>query len=88
MVYLHKEKMLDHVQRRYPAKHYVMVDDKSNLLAAMKKVLGGRLTTIFVRQGHYAMDPISSRVEPVPDIVIERIGDLQKFKLSDFKVQS
>jgi len=55
LIYLHKERVLDHVQRRYPAAHYVMVDDKPNLLAAMKTVLGAKLTTVFVRQGHYAL---------------------------------
>lgn len=87
LVYVHKEKVLDHVQRLQPAKHYVMVDDKSSLLAAMKTVLGPKLTTIFVRQGHYAMDPQSNLVTPAPDIVIDRIGDLIKLSLSDFKVQ-
>jgi FMN phosphatase YigB (HAD superfamily) len=86
LIYLHKEKVLDHVQRRYPAKHYVMVDDKPNLLAAMKSVMGSKLTTVFVRQGHYAMDPNSAAVEPAPDIVIERIGQLTQLQLSDFKV--
>ncbi len=54
LIYLHKEKVLDHVQQRYPAAHYVMVDDKANLLAAMKSTLGAKLSTVFVRQGHYA----------------------------------
>jgi FMN phosphatase YigB (HAD superfamily) len=87
LVYVHKEKVLDHVQRRYPAKHYVMIDDKSNLLAAMKSVLGANLTTVFVRQGHYAMDPEANLVNPAPDLVIERIGDVTKLSLTDFKVQ-
>ncbi|HEY2684476.1 MAG TPA: hypothetical protein VGI93_13250 [Steroidobacteraceae bacterium] len=87
LIYVHKEKVLDHVLRLYPAKHYVMVDDKSNLLAAMKNVLGARLTTVFVRQGHYAMDPQAHLVSPAPDITIERIGDLIKYTQSEFKVQ-
>ena len=86
LIYVHKEKVLDHVLRLYPAKHYVMVDDKSNLLAAMKTVLGRKLTTVFVRQGHYAMDPQANLVTPAPDLVIERIGDLIKYTQSDFKV--
>src|SRR6185312_3781298 len=57
LIYLHKEKMLDSVVRRYPARHYVMVDDKLRILSAMKKAWGGKLTTIFPRQGHYALDP-------------------------------
>jgi FMN phosphatase YigB (HAD superfamily) len=86
MIYLHKEKVLDHVQRRYPAEHYVMVDDKPTLLAAMKGTMGTRLTTVFVRQGHYALAPESASVVPAPDLTIEHIGDLLNFKLTDFKV--
>jgi FMN phosphatase YigB (HAD superfamily) len=86
LIYIHKEKVLDHVERRYPAKHYVMVDDKSNLLAAMKLVMGPRLTTVFVRQGHYAHDPQANLVKPAPDLVIERIEELITLKLTDFKV--
>lgn len=87
MIYLHKEQVLDHMQRRFPAKHYVMVDDKANLLAAMKKVLGAQLTTVFVRQGHYALAAESNSVVPAPDLVIERIGDLLNHNLTDFKVR-
>ena len=87
MIYLHKEKVLDHMQRRYPAKHYVMVDDKANLLAAMKQALGPRLTTVFVRQGHYAVSPESKSAAPAPDLVIERIADLLNHKLTDFEVR-
>ena len=57
LIYIHKEQMLDDVERRYPARHYVMVDDKLRILAAMKTILGDRLTTVFPRQGHYAHDP-------------------------------
>jgi FMN phosphatase YigB (HAD superfamily) len=87
MIYVHKERVLDHMQRRFPANHYVMVDDKANLLAAMKSVLGAQLTTVFVRQGHYALAAESNSVVPVPDLVIERIGDLLNHNLTDFKVR-
>ena len=87
LIYIHKEKVLDHMQQRYPARHYVMVDDKANLLAAMKSVLGARLTTVFVRQGHYAMAAESKSALPAPDMVIERIGDLLNHNLTDFKVR-
>jgi FMN phosphatase YigB (HAD superfamily) len=87
MIYVHKEKALDHMQRRFPAKHYVMVDDKANLLAAMKSVLGARLTTVFVRQGHYALAAESNSVVPAPDLVIDRIGDLLNHNSTDFKVR-
>ena len=86
LIYVHKEKALDHAQRRYPAKHYVVIDDKSNLLAAMKSIMGRRLTTVFVRQGHYANDPKANAVEPAPDLVIERIEDLIALQPTDFKV--
>jgi FMN phosphatase YigB (HAD superfamily) len=76
LVYIHKEQMLDDVERLYPARRYVMVDDKLRILTAMKKVWRERLTTVFVRQGHYAADP--TQVDPYPpaDVTIERIGDL------------
>ena len=85
MIYLHKERVLDHMQQRYPARHYVMVDDKPNLLAAMKSILKGKLTTVFVRQGHYGLAAESNSVDPAPDMVIERIGDLIDHPLSDFQ---
>jgi FMN phosphatase YigB (HAD superfamily) len=88
LIYLHKEKVLDHVERRYPAAHYVAVDDKPNLLAAMKRVLRERLTAVFVRQGHYALAPASNGVQPSPDRVIERIGDIAALNLSDFEVRA
>ncbi len=88
LIYIHKERVLDHMQSRFPARHYVMVDDKANLLAAMKTAMGRRLTTVFVRQGHYALDPQSNSVEPRPDLVIERIGDLINHTLTDFQVRT
>jgi FMN phosphatase YigB (HAD superfamily) len=84
MIYLHKEQMLDSVERHHPARHYVMMDDKLRLLDAMKKVWGARLTTVFVRQGHYALDLASVSSYPAADITIERIGDLASMSLSDF----
>jgi FMN phosphatase YigB (HAD superfamily) len=86
LIYIHKEKVLDHVQRRYPASRYVAVDDKPNLLAAMKSQLRERLTTVFVRQGHYALAAGSNSVQPPPDRSIERIGDILSFQPSDFEV--
>jgi FMN phosphatase YigB (HAD superfamily) len=86
LIYLHKQKVLDHVERRYPASRYVVVDDKPNLLADMKLVLRDRLTTVFVRQGHYALAPGSNAVQPSPDRVIERIGEITTLNLSDFEV--
>ena len=76
LIYVHKEQMLDSVQRHYPARRYVMVDDKQRILAVMKTVLQDRLVTVFPRQGHYALDPINIATFPAADITVERIGDL------------
>lgn len=86
LVYLHKDKMMEHVQRLFPAPRYVMVDDKPNILAAVKSVLGAKVTTVFVRQGHYAHDVQSQIRIPPPDRVIERIGDLMSLNLCDLQV--
>jgi FMN phosphatase YigB (HAD superfamily) len=76
LIYVHKEQMLDAVQRRYPARHYVLVDDKLRILAALKRLLQERLTTVFPRQGHYAFDAIEVAKRPTADLTVERIGDL------------
>jgi FMN phosphatase YigB (HAD superfamily) len=85
MIYVHKERALGQVQQRFPANHYVMIDDKPNLLAAMKSTMKNRLTTVFVRQGHYALAAESKSVQPAPDLTIERIEDLINHTLSDFR---
>lgn len=76
LVYVHKERMLDAIRADYPARHYVMVDDKLRLLSLMKGAWGERLTTVFARQGHYALDGDALHQYRVPDITLERIGDL------------
>ena len=76
LIYIHKEQMLDAVERRYPADHYVMIDDKIRILDAMKRSWGERLFTILPRQGHYAHDPAEMTAHPPPQLVVERIGDL------------
>ena len=80
LIYVHKEKELKDVERRCPAKHYVLVDDKIRILTAVKRIWGKRVTTVFVRQGHYALD--QKRVEKYPpaDMTIERIGDLLGYR--------
>ena len=75
LIYIHKEQMLDDVERRYPANHYVFVDDKLRLLNAVKQSWDGRVTTVFARQGEYANAP-SVKTYPPADITIEHIGDL------------
>lgn len=84
LIYVHKEQELDDVAQRFPADHYVMVDDKLRILAAIKKTWGGRVTTVFVRQGHYALDPKILTTYPAADVSIERIADLLNCDLQDF----
>jgi FMN phosphatase YigB (HAD superfamily) len=81
LIYVHKELELDDVERRYPAEHYVMVDDKLRLLTAIKRVWGPRVTTIFPRQGHYARDPDILARYPSADISLPRIGNLLDYSL-------
>jgi FMN phosphatase YigB (HAD superfamily) len=80
LIYVHKEEMLDDVEQRFPARRYVMVDDKVRILAAMKAHWHDRLTTVFVRQGHYALDTALVAAHPAADIKVERIGDLLRFE--------
>ena len=81
LIYIHKELELEDIEQRFPADHYVLVDDKVRILTAVKKVWGERLTTVFPRQGHYARDSQAATYPP-PDVSIERIGDLLNFNLS------
>ena len=83
LIYVHKEKELDDLEQRYPAEHYVLVDDKLRILAAVKKFWGSRVTTVFVRQGHYAADPKVLASYPPADISIGRIGDLLHYHLPE-----
>ena len=78
LIYIHKEQMLDDVERRYPTARYVMIDDKLRILAAVKSIWRERVTTVFVRQGHYAHDPAIVSAAPPADITIERIADLAR----------
>jgi FMN phosphatase YigB (HAD superfamily) len=76
LIYIHKEEALDDVERRFPAEHYVLVDDKLRILDAVKQVWGERVTTVFPRQGQYAHDAKVISALPPADVTIERIGDL------------
>jgi FMN phosphatase YigB (HAD superfamily) len=84
LIYIHKEQMLDDVKRRYPANHYVMVDDKLRILAAMKKSWLEQLTTVFPRQGHYAHDARILAEYPAADITIDSIGTLSDYDFQAF----
>src|SRR5262249_31411975 len=81
LIYVHKEQMLEDVERRYPADRYVVVDDKVRILDAIKKVWGPRAMTVFVRQGHYAHDPSLLAAYDAPDVTIERVGELRTLVL-------
>ena len=76
LIYVHKELELEDVERRYPADHYLLVDDKLRILTAAKEVWGGRVTTVFPRQGHYALDPEILAQYPPADLSINAVGDL------------
>jgi hypothetical protein len=76
LIYIHKEHELNDVLARYPADHYVFVDDKLRILAAVKQAWGNRVTTVFPRQGHYAHDPKLLAEYPMADVAIDAIGDL------------
>jgi FMN phosphatase YigB (HAD superfamily) len=83
LVYIHKEEMLDDVRQRYPARHYVMVDDKLRILTAMKMIWGAALTAVFPRQGHFALAPRNMLAYPAADVTIEAIGELAHFERSE-----
>lgn len=82
LIYVHKERMLEDVERLFPARRYVMVDDKLRILTAVKAVWGERVTTVFPRQGHYANDPEATARYPEADLAIDRIGDLRRYELA------
>ena len=84
LIYIHKEQELDDVEHWYPAKHYVLIDDKLRILDAVKKVWGNRVTTVFPRQGQYALDPREIAAHPPADIAIDLIGDLLKHDRAAF----
>ena len=84
LVYVHKERMTEAIQRAYPAAHYVMVDDKPHLLAAMKRIFGAHITTIFVKQGHYAREAEHLVIDPAPDKTVMNIADLVGLAATDF----
>jgi FMN phosphatase YigB (HAD superfamily) len=81
LIYIHKELELEDVARRYPARRYVLVDDKPRILAAIKQAWGGRVTTVLPRQGQYAHDRAALAASPPPDLTVERIGDLLGYNL-------
>jgi FMN phosphatase YigB (HAD superfamily) len=87
LIYVHKEQELDDVERLYPADHYVLIDDKLRILAAVKKIWGERVTTVFPKQGHYALDPKALAAYPAADIELAKIGDLVTCDASAFSTK-
>jgi FMN phosphatase YigB (HAD superfamily) len=88
LIYVHKERELEDVERRYPAEHYVLVDDKLRVLTAVKRAWGARVTTVFPRQGHYAHDPEALAGHPPADLTVERIGDLVDHDLASLRARA
>jgi FMN phosphatase YigB (HAD superfamily) len=84
LIYVHKEEEVDDVERLYPAERYVMIDDKLRILDAMKKIWGKRVTTVFPKQGHYAVDPEILAQYPHGDIQLDHIADLVHHDLSQY----
>ncbi|HZU29922.1 MAG TPA: HAD family hydrolase, partial [Candidatus Angelobacter sp.] len=84
LIYIHKEKELQDVEQRFPADHYVLIDDKIRILTEVKKIWGTKVTTVFPRQGHYALDPRIVADYPPADITINRIGELVNYKMESF----
>ncbi len=87
LIYIHKERMLAEVARRYPAAHYVFVDDKPRLLDAIKRQWGARVTTVFPRQGHYALAPRDGALL-APDVTLEAIGELNDLDLASLRLRA
>jgi FMN phosphatase YigB (HAD superfamily) len=85
LIYIHKEEAIDDVERRFPAEHYVLIDDKLRILSAVKRFWGNRVTTVLPRQGSYAHDPKMTGDFPPADVTIERIGDLLGFDLPQLR---
>jgi hypothetical protein len=84
LIFIHKEQELDCVENFYPAKHYVMLDDKLRLLEAIKNAWEDRVTTVFVKQGHYALNKKEIAKYRPADLTIQRIADVVKMQRNAF----
>jgi len=87
LIYIHKEEELGDVEQRYPARHYVLVDDKPRILAEVKKIWGDRVTTVLPRQGQFAHAADAASYRPAADMTVERIGDLCTYEFRDFLIR-
>ena len=86
LIYIHKEEELGDVEQRYPARHYVLVDDKPRILAEVKRIWGDRVTTVLPRQGQFAHAADAGSYRPAADMTVERIGDLCTYEFRDFLI--
>jgi hypothetical protein len=59
----------------------VLIDDKVRILSAIKALWGDAVTTVFPRQGHYALDAREVAKYPRADIELARIGELLEHDL-------
>ncbi len=82
LIYIHKQQHLDEIVRQYPADHYVMIDDKPEILADTKELWGKRVTTAFVQQGKYAAEQKPPNF--APDISVLHIADLRNYSATQF----
>jgi FMN phosphatase YigB (HAD superfamily) len=83
LIYVHKEQMLQSVEQRYPARHYVMIDDKLRILDSLRNQWQDRVTTVFPRQGHYAHDTVAMAGFAPADVIVEGIGELLQYDARD-----
>lgn len=82
LIYVHKEQELEDVTRFYPADHYVLIDDKLRILAAVKEIWGPRVTTVQPLQGHYAQDEKEQSAYPPADITLQTIEEALRYDLA------
>lgn len=82
LIYIHKQEHLSEIMQRYPADHYVMIDDKPQILADSKPILGDKLTTVLVEQGKYAEGQKPANF--TPDLTVLHIGDLRTYTAAQF----
>ncbi len=82
LIYTHKQQHLEEILQRYPAEHYAMIDDKASILADSALLLGKKLSTVFVKQGKYAREPLPANFTPT--ISVDHIGDLRHYSAQDF----
>jgi hypothetical protein len=76
LIFLHKEGRIEDVRQRYPAEHYLLIDDKLRILARLKGILGDLVTTLHVAQGHYASS--ERGIYPAADLEVPSIAAVRQ----------